>query len=69
MVENLQSAHEDITFVKLNVDESPGTVTFYAIQAVPTVLIFRDGVLLDHVGPQRVPKLAVILEGYKECVG
>ena len=38
-----------IKFVKVNVDESPGLAQNYEVQAVPTVLLFKDGKLADKV--------------------
>ena len=38
-----------IKFVKVNVDESPGLAQNYQVQAIPTVLLFRDGKLADRI--------------------
>ena len=37
-----------IKFVKVNVDESPGLAQNYQVQAIPTVLLFKDGKLADR---------------------
>ncbi|HVO69222.1 MAG TPA: thioredoxin [Aggregatilineaceae bacterium] len=34
---------------KLNVDENPGTSGRYFVQAIPTLLIFRDGRVVDRI--------------------
>ncbi len=43
---------------KLNVDENPRIATQYQIQSIPTMLIFKDGKLIDRIiGAQ--PKQAI----------
>ena len=34
---------------KVNVDEAPGTSSEYGIMSIPTLAIFKDGVLADKV--------------------
>jgi thioredoxin 1 len=44
---------------KLNVDENPMTASRYQIASIPTMLIFKDGALIDRiVGAQ--PKQAIV---------
>jgi|SRR6185503_14727634 len=44
---------------KLNVDENPLTATQFQIQSIPTMLIFKDGKLVDRlVGAQPKPVIA-----------
>ena len=43
---------------KLNVDENPMTASRYQIASIPTMLIFKDGAIIDRiVGAQ--PKQAI----------
>ena len=44
---------------KLNVDENPLTASRYQIASIPTMLIFRDGQLVDRlIGLQSKPAIA-----------
>jgi thioredoxin 1 len=44
--------------VKLNVDENPQTASRFQIASIPTMLIFKDGKLIDRlIGAQ--PKQAI----------
>ena len=38
-----------IKFVKVNVDESPGLADTFQVQAIPTVLLFKNGKLSDRI--------------------
>ncbi|MCD6445865.1 thioredoxin [Candidatus Bathyarchaeota archaeon] len=38
-----------IVFGKLNVDENPVTATAYGIMSIPTLLVFKDGKLVDRI--------------------
>ena len=38
-----------IKFVKVNVDESPGLAQNYEVQAIPLVLFFKGGKLMDRL--------------------
>ena len=44
---------------KLNVDENPQTASRFQISSIPTMLIFKDGKLIDRiVGVQPKPAIA-----------
>ncbi len=36
-----------LTIAKVNIDENPGTPNEYAVRGIPTMLLFKDGKLLD----------------------
>ena len=38
-----------IKFFKVNIDESPGLAQNFQIEAIPTVLLFKDGKLADRL--------------------
>ena len=53
-----QESNGRYTIAKLNVDENPRTSAQFQIQSIPTMLIFRDGKLVDRIiGAQ--PKHAI----------
>src|ERR1022692_2919971 len=50
MLDRVAGGYTDkIKFVKVNVDESPGLAQNYQVQAIPTVLMFKDGKLADRI--------------------
>jgi thioredoxin-like negative regulator of GroEL len=52
-------AHARYRIAKLNVDDNPGTAGQFQIQSIPTMLIFKDGKLVDRlIGAQ--PKPAIV---------
>ena len=47
-----------VAFAKVNVDEAKETAKLYGIRAIPTLLIFRDGEVVDRIqGLLPKPKL------------
>ncbi len=46
-----------IKVVKMNIDDSPGTPGKYGVRAIPTVLAFRDGQVVQQLQGAR-PKAA-----------
>jgi len=56
----------DFVFGKLNVDENPATSSKHQIMSIPTLLIFRDGNLVDRlIGAMPKDMLKAKLENYK----
>ena len=59
IVEELSGEYEGrVVFAKMNVDESPATPGQYAIHSIPSLLIFKDGALVDRAVGMR-PKDAL----------
>jgi thioredoxin 1 len=56
----------DIVFGKLNVDENPNISMKHQIMSIPTLLVFKNGNLVDRVvGAYPKEELKKILETYK----
>ncbi len=49
MLDKLAGGYTDkIKFVKINVDESPGLAQNFQVQAIPTLIFFKDGKVVDR---------------------
>jgi len=40
---------DKMTFVKVNVDDNPISPSKYGVQAIPTLLFFKNGVIADQI--------------------
>jgi len=50
MLDKLAGSYADkIKFVKINVDESPGLAQNFQVQAIPTLIFFKDGKVADRI--------------------
>ena len=50
IVDELARDYADkIAFGKLNVDDNPGVATEYGIMSIPTLLVFKNGALVDRI--------------------
>ena len=50
MLDKLAGGYTDkIKFVKINVDESPGLAQNFSVQAIPTLIFFKDGKVADRI--------------------
>ena len=48
-LEELDSEREDLTVVKLNVDENPQVAAKYGIMSIPTLILFKNGEVAKQV--------------------
>ncbi len=59
VLEEVAKQNPNIVVAKLNQDENPGTAQNYGVMGLPTMLLFKNGELVDRiVGNQ--PKPAII---------
>lgn len=43
IIDELAAERTDVTFAKLNVDETPRTAAQFSVQGIPLLIFFRDG--------------------------
>lgn len=48
VIDEISTQYENINFVKVNVDESTETAIKYNIRGVPTVLLMKDGNIVER---------------------
>jgi thioredoxin 1 len=48
-LEELDNEREDLTVVKMNVDENPETAAKYGIMSIPTLILFKNGQVAKQV--------------------
>jgi thioredoxin 1 len=48
-LEELDNERDDLTVVKLNVDENPQTAAKYGIMSIPTLILFKNGEVAKQV--------------------
>jgi thioredoxin 1 len=49
VVKQLAEEHQDIKFVKVDVDESAEIAALYQVQSIPNLVLFRNGEVVDRV--------------------
>jgi thioredoxin 1 len=63
ILDDLAGDVDDLAVGKVNVDENQGVAERFGAQGIPTLLVFRDGELVDrHVGAARRPQLESLVE-------
>jgi thioredoxin len=48
-LEELDNERDDLTVVKMNVDENPQTAAKYGIMSIPTLILFKNGEVAKQV--------------------
>jgi thioredoxin 1 len=48
-LEELDTERDDLTVVKLNVDDNPQTAAKYGIMSIPTLILFKNGEVAKQV--------------------
>ena len=59
IVEEIAAERSDIKVVKINVDEEPELAAQYGIMSIPTLLVIRDGKIVNKAAGAR-PKHAIL---------
>lgn len=65
--EKAAEANPDVAFCKVNTEDQPGLARAFEIQAIPTLMAFRDGILL-FAEPGALParNLQQLIESVKQ---
>ncbi len=65
--EKISEKHEDVTFTKIDFDENNELATQFGISAVPTLMAFREGVMVfNQAGALSGPQLDEVVTKVKE---
>lgn len=64
VLEELEGKYDGkANIVKVDVDQSPDLAFKYQVQAVPTMLLIKDGEVVERIqGYQAVPQLAAVID-------
>lgn len=63
VLEEISNEKTDVSFYKINVDESPEVAVKYGVSSIPTLLIFKNGELVNKlVGLYPKEKIVEALE-------
>ncbi|GBF49700.1 thioredoxin [Leptospira ryugenii] len=66
VLDELSNEMSDVQIKKLNVDFNQKTAQEFGIQSIPTLLLFKDGVLVDKaIGALPKPQIKKFIESHK----
>ncbi|TLS39181.1 thioredoxin [Pseudalkalibacillus caeni] len=66
VLEELESEMDSVKVVKLDVDENQETASKFGVMSIPTLLVFKNGEVVDQVvGFQPKESLAQLLEKHQ----
>jgi thioredoxin 1 len=67
VIEELSEENDAVKFTKMDVDANPKTPETFGIMAIPTLVIKKDGKVVDKLtGFHSKAQLAKILDGYTD---
>jgi len=65
--EKASQAHPDVVFGKVNTEDEPALAGGFGIQAIPTLMAFRDGILIfEQAGALPAAALQDLIEQVKQ---
>ncbi len=47
LIDDLASNNSNVKVVKVNIDDAPEAPTKYGVRGIPTVMVFKDGAVVD----------------------
>ena len=60
--ERASEQHDDIVFGKIDTDAQPGLARKFGIRSIPTLMVFRDGILIfEQAGALPAPALEELI--------
>ena len=66
IIEELAAEMPDVTFAKIDVDQNPDAAMEMHITSVPTMMLFRDGQLIDRIiGARPKPDIKQMIESHR----
>lgn len=61
IVDEIAAEHDDLDVYKINIDEQPQVSRDYGVMSIPTLLLFKDGQLVNRIVGAK-PKAALLAE-------